>query len=77
MAVLYPENDDFAEVYRELEAITGDPRAIATTTDGPRLGLVISDEVYNIWVDAQPDESETTEAPAKRKPGRPRKSQES
>ena len=35
MAVLYPENDDFAEVYRELEAITGDPRAIATTTDGP------------------------------------------
>ena len=41
------------------------------------MALVISDEVYNIWVDAQPDESETTEAPAKRKPGRPRKSQES
>lgn len=76
MAVLYPEADNFAEIYRELEAITGDPRAIATTTDGPRLGLVISDEVYNIWVDAQSDDSEETETP-KRRPGRPRKAQES
>lgn len=75
MAVLYPEQDKFAEVYRELEAITGDPRAIATTTDGPRLGLVVADEVFNTWVDAQSDESETDETPKRR--GRPRKIQES
>jgi len=75
MAVLYP-GKDFARVYRELEAITGDPRVIATTTDGPGLGLVISDDVYNQWVDSQSAEPEETETPKKR-PGRPRKTQES
>jgi hypothetical protein len=75
MAVLYP-GKDFARVYRELEEITGDPRVIATTTDGPGLGLVIPDDVYDRWVDAQSAEPEETEAPKKR-PGRPRKIQES
>ena len=76
MAVLYP-GADFAKVYKELEEITGDPRAIATTTDGPGLGLVVSDDVYDRWVDAQSTEpEEETETPKKR-PGRPRKTQES
>lgn len=74
MAVLYPGNENFAQVFKELVEITGNPRAIATTTDGPGLGLVVSDEVYHVWVDAQSTEAD--EAPKKR-PGRPRKSQES
>jgi len=76
MAVLYPETDCFAKVFAELVEITGNSRAIKTTTDGPRLGLVVSDEVFNQWVDAQSADSETTETP-RRRPGRPRKSQES
>jgi hypothetical protein len=73
MAVLYP-GDDFARVYRILEDLAGDPRQIQTTTDGPGLGLVISDELFDRFVEA--DTTEADEAPKKR-PGRPRKSQES
>jgi len=77
MAVLYPR-DDFARVYGVLEDLAGDPRQIATTTDGPGLGLVISDELYLRFLEAEgvSTEAEDDEAPAKRKPGRPRKSQE-
>jgi hypothetical protein len=75
MAVLYPGND-FAQVYRQLEELAGDPRQIATTTDGPGLGLVISDDLFNLWVDTYSTESEENETPKKR-PGRPRKTQES
>jgi hypothetical protein len=78
MAVLYPGND-FARVYRILEDLAGDPRLIATTTDGPGLGLVISDDLYLRFLEAEgvnTESDETEEAPAKRKPGRPRKSQE-
>ena len=78
MAVLYPR-DDFARVYRVLEDLAGDPRLIATTTDGPGLGLVISDELYLRFLEAEgvSTDEEETETPAKRRPGRPRKSQES
>jgi hypothetical protein len=75
MAVLYPR-ENFATVYQQLEDLAGDPRLIATTTDGPGLGLVISDELFNLWVETYSTESETDEAPKKR-PGRPRKTQES
>lgn len=73
MAVVYP-GDDFAQVYQELEALAGDPRLIATTTDGPGLGLVISDELFDLWVD---NSSEEEAGPPKKRPGRPRKNQES
>jgi len=78
MAVLYPR-DDFARVYAILEDLAGDPRLIATTTDGPGLGLVISDELYLRFLEAEGvsiEAEDEPEAPAKRKPGRPRKSQE-
>ncbi len=73
MAVLYPGND-FVQVYQQLEELAGDPRLIATTTDGPGLGLVISDELFNLWVDTYSTESEKA---APKKVGRPRKTQES
>jgi hypothetical protein len=73
MAVLYP-GENFAQVYQQLEELVGDPRLIATTTDGPGLGLVISDEVFNLWVETYSTESEK---PAPKKVGRPRKTQES
>ena len=73
MAVLYP-GENFAQVYRQLEELAGDPRLIATTTDGPGLGLVMSDELFNLWVDTYSAESEK---PAPKKAGRPRKTQES
>ena len=77
MAVIYP-GENFAEVYRMVEELAGDPRQITTTTDGPGLGLVISDDLYNRWLQAAgvATETEETEAPKKR-PGRPRKTQES
>ena len=77
MAVLYPR-DDFARVYRVLEDLAGDPRQIATTTDGPGLGLVISDDLYDRFLEAEGVSTETEEDETpKRRPGRPRKSQES
>jgi hypothetical protein len=79
MAVLYPR-DDFARVYKVLEDLAGDPRQIATTTDGPGLGLVISDDLYLRFLEAEgisTDEDEETETPTKKRPGRPRKNQES
>lgn len=77
MAVLYP-GDNFVQVYRQLEELAGDPRQIATTTDGPGMGLVISDDLFNRWLETVGESAETdaTEAPKKR-PGRPRKTQES
>jgi len=75
MAVLYP-GDNFTQVYLQLEELAGGPRAIRTTTDGPGLGLVISDDLYNRWLEANGAvNTEGTEAPKRR--GRPRKSQES
>jgi len=67
-AYLYP-GEDFARVYRVLEDITQDPRAIKTTTDGPSLGLVVDDWVY--------DEFLARESPEpKKKAGRPKKNPE-
>lgn len=74
MAVIYPSSEDFAKVYQELLDAGADRRQVRTNTDGPTLGLVVPDDVYDRWVDAQSDEAD--EAPKKR-PGRPRKIQES
>jgi hypothetical protein len=74
MAVLYPKKEDFALVYQQLEDLAGNKRLIQTTTDGPSLGLVVSDEVFDRWVDAQTTD---TEKAAPKKVGRPRKTQES
>lgn len=74
MAVLYPEKGDFAKVYQALLDLGGDRRQIKTTTDGPSLGLVVPDDLFDRFVGAESTEAD--EAPKKR-PGRPRKSQES
>lgn len=75
MAVLYPR-DDFGRVFKVLtEDLGANPRDLRTTTDGPGLGLVISDELYDRFLEAEGVETES-ETPKKR-PGRPRKSQES
>lgn len=74
MAVLYPKRDDFAKVYQALLDLGGDRRTIRTTSDGPSLGLVIPDDLFDRFVGAEPAEADET---PKRRPGRPRKSQES
>lgn len=74
MAVLYPKQGDFAKVYQALLDLGGDRRTIQTTTDGPSLGLVIPDDLFNRFVGAESTEVDET---PKRRPGRPRKSQES
>jgi len=82
MAVVYPSKDDFARVYQLLESLAGSPHAIRSTRDGgPGLGLVISDDLYRLYVEAEESEetdekTEQTET-VKRRPGRPRKTQES
>lgn len=74
MAVLYPR-DDFARVFHVLMDLNGGNAAeIRTTTDGPGLGLVIPDELFDRFVEAESVDEEP-QAPKKR-PGRPRKVQE-
>jgi hypothetical protein len=70
MASVYPEPDRFAAVFEELAALAPDVRVIATTTDGPHLGLVVPDDLHDRWV-----QSQEPGAPKKRGPGRPRKEQ--
>jgi len=52
MPVVFPEEGKFAEVANQLLALAGHPRDVATTTDGPGLGLVVSDDLYRAWVDS-------------------------
>lgn len=78
MAVLYPR-DDFARVFKVLtEDLGADPRDLKTTTDGPGLGLVIPDDLFERLTEAEnsaSDEDSEQEPPRKRA-GRPRKIQE-
>ena len=52
MPVIFPEEGKFAEVTSQLLALAGHPREVATTTDGPSLGLVVSSDLYRAWVDS-------------------------
>jgi hypothetical protein len=79
MAVLYPR-DDFARVFHVLlDLAGGDASVIKTTTDGPGLGLVFPDELFDRFVEQEngtdSSEEEEPQAPKKR-PGRPKKVQE-
>lgn len=72
MAHIYPQPEDFAEVANQLFELAGDPREVATTTEGPvPLGLVVSDDLYQRWQDSLDSESSDQDQPKKR--GRPRK----
>lgn len=53
MAVIFVSQERFAEVYRQLEALAARPKDIATTTEGPTLGLVVPDDLYRRWVQSQ------------------------
>lgn len=78
MAVLFPR-DDFARVFHVLlDLADGDASQIKTTTDGPGLGVVISDELFDRFVEAENGELDSDEEPQapKKRPGRPRKVQE-
>jgi hypothetical protein len=70
MPIIYPEPDQFAAVFAELAALAARTRDIATTSEGPVLGLVVPDDLYQRWVKPQ-----EPGAPKKRGPGRPRKEQ--
>lgn len=62
MAVIVPEAGRFAEVFAALSALVADPkRDIRATTDTALLGLVVSDEVYDRYM-----EGDTTPAPKRR-----------
>lgn len=74
MAVIYPRKEDFAKVLQELLDLGAGPRQIQTDSGGPSLGLVVTDDLYDRWVDSQ---SAETEKVAPKKVGRPRKTQES
>jgi hypothetical protein len=67
MATLYPE--DFAAEVTILLDLASDPRDVKTTTDGPRLGVIIPDELLERYQAYQ----SASETPKKRGPGRPRK----
>lgn len=69
MVTVYPE--DFAAQVTILLDLACDPRDVKTTTDGPRLGVVIPDDLFERY-QAYRGASET---PRKRGPGRPRKQQ--
>jgi hypothetical protein len=74
MAHIYPQPEEFADVFNELLALTGDPRAIATTTEGPvPLGLVVSDDVYQRWQESTDSDDEPSDQDKPKKRGRPRK----
>jgi hypothetical protein len=76
MAVLYPR-DDFARVFHVLlDLAGGNASVIKTTTDGPGLGLVISDELFDRFLEAESDPAEEEPQAPKKRPGRPRKVQE-
>lgn len=76
MAVLFPR-DDFARVFNVLMDLNGGNAAeIRTTTDGPGLGLVIPDELFDRFVEAESATSDEEPQAPKKRPGRPRKVQE-
>jgi hypothetical protein len=78
MAVIYPQPEDFAAVYKSLESLVDSPREITTTTDGPvPLGLVVADDVYQRYLvleDLDEENEEPEKAPKRR--GRPRRNPE-
>ena len=70
MVTLFP--DDFAAEVRILLDLASDRRDVKTTTDGPKLGVIVPEELYQRYLTYQglvQDEP----APKKRGPGRPRK----
>lgn len=71
---LNPTTEEFPDLVRILVDLAESPYHVATTTDGPRLGLVIPDylaERYEKYLSLS--ESSPPEEPKKRGPGRPRK----
>lgn len=78
MAHIYPQPEEFAEVANQLFELAGDPREVATTTEGPvPLGLVVSDDLYQRWMDAYStddlSDSDSSDLDKPKKRGRPRK----
>ena len=46
MPYILPEEGEFDEVAKLLLDLADHPRDVATTTEGPRLGFMVSDDLY-------------------------------
>ena len=70
MAEIYPEAGRFAAVFHELLVLVdGDASLLPSTTDGPRLGVVVPDDVFTRWQETkqQPAAAGVTRARKPRK----------
>lgn len=70
MAEIYPERgpDAFAAMFEALVPLVDDVRQIQATTDGPRLGVMVPDDVAVRYAALlAPEEPATAETPKKKK----------
>jgi hypothetical protein len=52
MPYILPEEGEFDAVAKQLLELADHPRDVATTSEGPRLGFQVSDELYERYQEA-------------------------